>query len=89
VKPAERLVCHVGYGVDDPVNEDLGRVFDVNGIAVAGQKSRNSVLWTNLFWNVTEALQLGFEVSYRETDYMAPSVSNQAMVYHLRTRLIF
>ena len=40
-------------------------------------------------WDVTDAFQLAFEVSRRETDYIAPSVSNEAMVFHFRSRLLF
>ena len=80
---------HVGYGVDNPDDDDLGRVVDPIPGPISGQRSRNSVGWTNIFWNVTESFELGFEVSYRETDYVAPSLSNHAMVYHFRSRLIF
>ena len=88
-KPVDCLAWHVGYGTDDPHNQDLGQILDNTGTPIAGQKSRNTVYWTNWMWNVTDFFQLDFEVSRRETDYIAPSVSNEAMIYHFRTRLTF
>ena len=68
----------------------LGQIVNPStGAPIAGQRSRNVVCWTNLIWNVTDFFQLGFEVSYRETHYIAPSVSNEAMIYHFRSRLLF
>ena len=88
-KPTDKLTWHVGFGTDDPSNQDLGQFLDSTGTPIAGQKSRNTVYWTNLMWDVTDAFQLAFEVSRRETDYIAPSVSNEAMVFHFRSRLLF
>lgn len=85
----DSVAWHIGYGIDNPNNSDLGRNVDPGLGPLSGQRSRNSVWWTSLFWNVTESFELGFEVSSRETEYIAPSVSNEAMVYHFRTRLIF
>ena len=88
-RPFDCLTWHVGYGVDDPKNEDLGQVLNSAGVAIAGQRSRNTVGWTNLMWNVTEFFQLGFEVSYRETHYITPSEANESLVFHFRSRLLF
>lgn len=88
-KPTDHLTWHVGFGTDDPNNQDLGQFLGSTGTPIAGQKSRNTVYWTNLMWDVTDSFQLAFEVSRRETDYIAPSVSNEAMIYHFRTRLKF
>lgn len=93
VKLTDSLTFHIGYGVDDPRNEDLGVIrqdpFDPTSQAIAGQRSRNEVAWTNLMWDVSEYFDVAFEVSHRETDYIAPSVSNNAMIYHFRSRLKF
>lgn len=93
LKPTDCLTFHIGYGIDDPRNEDLGVLrqdpFDPASTPVAGQRSRNAVGWTNLIWDVNEHFDVAFEVSHRETDYIAPSVSNDAMVYHFRSRLKF
>ena len=34
-----------------------------------------------------DSLPVDLYDSYRETDYLAPSISNRAMVYHFRSRL--
>ena len=38
-------------------------------------------------WDVSEVFDVALEVSHRETDYIAPSISNQAMPYHFRARM--
>ena len=83
------LTLHVGYGIDDPRNSDVGQFLDDNLNPVAGQRSLNQVVWTNLIWEVSEYFDMGFEVSHRKSDYIAPSISNDAMVYHFRSRLKF
>jgi hypothetical protein len=83
------LTAHVGYGIDDPRDGDVGQFLDDNLNPVAGQRSRNEVIWANLIWDVTNCFDVAFEVSYRETDYVAPSESNTAMIYHFRSRLKF
>ena len=47
------------------------------------------MIWANLIWGGTKCLHVAFEVSYRETAYVAPSESNSAMIYHFRSRLKF
>lgn len=85
-----KLTLRGGYGIDDPRNEDLGQFLDPGTLTpLIGQRSRNTVAWISLFYDVTEAFQLGFEVSHRETDYIAPSISNDADVFHFRSRFQF
>lgn len=85
-----RLTLRGGYGIDDPRNEDLGQFLDPGTLTpLIGQRSRNSVAWISLFYDVTDAFQFAFEVSHRETDYIAPSISNDAQVFHFRSRLAF
>jgi len=88
-KLTDCLTTHVGYGIDDPCDQDVGQFLDDDLNPIAGQRSRNEVIWANLIWDVGAYLDVGFEVSYRETDYVAPSVSNSAMVYHFRSRVKF
>ena len=83
------LTMHGGYGIDDPRNSDVGQFLDNSLNPVAGQRSLNQVVWANLMWDVSEYFDIGFEVSHRKTDYIAPSISNEAMVYHFRSRLKF
>jgi hypothetical protein len=88
-KLSPNLTAHLGYGVDDPRNADVGQFLDDTLTPVAGQRSRNRVIWANLICDVTEAFGVAIEVSQRETDYVAPSISNDAMIYHFRARLKF
>lgn len=91
LKLTDRLTFHSGYGVDNPRDEDLGQFLGPapGFVPIAGQRSRNEVCWANLICAVSSNLDVGFEVSYRETEYLAPSVSNEGMIYHLRTRIRF
>ena len=93
LKLNECVTFHTGYGIDDPRNEDLGVIradpFDPLSTPIAGQAARNEVFWANLIWDVSKQFDVGFEVAYRETDYIAPSVSNTGMIYHFRARLKF
>jgi hypothetical protein len=73
------LHSHFGYGIDDPLDRDL----------TAGQARRNRFYFGNILWDVTRSLDVGFEVSYWETDYMPPLADNDAMVYDTRVRIKF
>jgi len=74
-----RLHSHFGYSVDDPFDTDL----------TPGLPSRNEFLFANLIWDATKSIEVGFELSRWETDYMAPLRGNDAMVYHSRVRIKF
>jgi hypothetical protein len=54
------LHTHWGYGIDDPRNADLALT----------QIARNETVWANLVWDVTQSLRLGFEITFRDTDYV-------------------
>ncbi len=80
------LHSHVGYCVDDPLDRTV-----VEGLTVA-RPIRNQLIFANLIWDVSESLEIGFEVSHWETDYanITPvDISNDSMVYHTRVRLKF
>jgi hypothetical protein len=55
------LHTHWGEGIDDPVNRDLS----------TGQISKNQTTFANLIWDVTKQFRVGFEVSWKKTDYVA------------------
>jgi len=55
----EKLHMHVGYGIDDPVDQDVA----------PGQRLRNETYFSNLIWDVTEGFRVGVEVAWRETAY--------------------
>ncbi len=54
----DRLNTHVGYGVDDPANEDfqIGRNY-------------NQFIFANVVFAITDALSTGLEVTYWRTSY--------------------
>jgi hypothetical protein len=54
------LHTHWGYAIDDPHNVDLA----------LGQVARNETVFANLLWDVTRSLRLGFELTFRETEYV-------------------
>lgn len=56
-----RLHTHWGYGVDDPLDRDLA----------AGQVRYNDTIFANVLWDVTQSFRLGFEFTYRESEYVA------------------
>ena len=80
------LHSHMGYCVDDPLDRTV-----VEGLTAA-RPIRNQLIFANLIWDVSESLEIGFEVSHWETDYanITPvDVSNDSMIYHTRVRLKF
>lgn len=80
------LHSHFGAGIDDPLDRNLSPF----------QIRRNEVVYANIIWDVRDWLDIGFEVSYRETAYVDLQVTptdvlrdNQAMIYHTRVRMKF
>ncbi len=65
------LHSHTGIGIDDPNN---------NNITVAAGRTYNSTLYSNLLWDLggeEKKFRIGFEFTYRQTDYKDPSLSNK------------
>jgi hypothetical protein len=56
---------------------------------IANQRSRNEAYWANAIWKMSEQWETRFEVSRQKTDYIAPSVSSRAMLYHFLVRYNF
>ena len=74
------LHSHVGYGIDNPEDLDLG----------LGQRSRNSTYFANLIWDVNSSFRLASEFTYRETEYnFATPVSNEGPGYHFQLQWLF
>lgn len=67
----DRVVIHGGYGLDAPVRGDLA----ADGIAL------NDAWFSSLFWDVTKTVQLGFQVDYRNTDYVTLPDNSAAVFY--------
>ena len=74
-----RVTTHVGFGVDDPRDGDLGFVDPVNGV---GQISYNEVAWWNAIWNVNKFFELALELSHRRTRFLDPSADNEGGTVH-------
>jgi hypothetical protein len=78
------LHTHVGYGVDDPLDRDLdadpldsGRVF-------------NSTLYGNILWDLNQAFRIGFEFTWRETNYRAAALpDNEGAGFHTQLQWTF
>jgi hypothetical protein len=74
------LHSHVGYGIDNPEDTDLG----------LGQRSRNSTYFANLLWDVNSAFRVAFEFTWRETEYNFPTpAGNEGPGYHTQLRWSF
>ena len=76
---------YVGYGIDDPRNQDVG--FITTDINDPGQRTFNQVVWGSILWDITDFFQLGFEVSHRETHYLNPLASDEGMLFHFSSTL--
>ena len=66
--PVNRLWLNLGYGFDDPDEEDFG-------VAEGSTKTekffdKNSVVFGSVFYNLTSTVQTMLEVSWLETDYL-------------------
>jgi hypothetical protein len=57
-----QLHIHCGYGIDDPINNDLA----------AGQIASNQTFFNTLLWDLSRTVQFGLEVDYRRTNYVEP-----------------
>jgi hypothetical protein len=61
--PVEWLNCNLGYGLDDPDDGDLNK----------GNRSKNELLFANVFFKLNSAVTLGFEYSHMTTSYQEAS----------------
>lgn len=74
------LHSHVGYGIDDPTDSDLG----------IGQRRENSTYFGNILWDVNPSLRLGFEFTWRETKYNSPvPLDNEGAGFHTQMQWAF
>jgi hypothetical protein len=55
----DKLHTHVGYGIDDPNDNDLG----------ADAILRNDAFYSNLIWDVNQTIRIGCELTHRSTSY--------------------
>ncbi len=77
----DEVHVHVGYGVDNPRDGDLAPI----------QIRRNETYFMNWVWDVSKAVQLGFEVDYRQTDYtqFVPNAFLDSDAVIVATRLLW
>ena len=74
----EQLHTHWGYGIDDPMDRDLD----------PSQRSRNQTYFSNMIWDVTPLFGVGFEFTWRETDYVA-LIDNEGAGFHTQLQWKF
>ena len=53
------LHSHAGYGIDDPMDRDVSPT----------QRTYNSTIFANVLWDVNATFRIGFEFTYRKTNY--------------------
>jgi hypothetical protein len=74
------LHSHFGAGIDDPANSELN----------AGQIALNHTVFANLIWDVNTTFRIAGELTFRETDYVAPAVfSNDSVGMHVQLQWKF
>lgn len=69
---------HVGYGVDDPRDDD---------IAVLG-RTKNETYFANLIWDVNSTFRIGGELAWRKTDYLTLP-DNDGISFHTQFQWAF
>ena len=72
----DRLNWNLAYGIDDPDNQDLNN----------GNRSKNQVMLTSVYYKITSAVTAAFEYNYMTTYYKGqPNASDNrfqgAMIY--------
>lgn len=74
------LHTHLGYGIDDPDDDDVG---------VTG-RTKNETYFANLLWDINSTFRIGFEFTYRETDYFSPTLlDNEGAGFHTQFQWAF
>ena len=72
------LHSHFGYGIDDPLDRDVA----------LGSPLYNSTIYSNLLWDVNSTFRVGFEVTWRQTQYrVAPD--KEAAGFHTQFQWSF
>lgn len=79
-----RLHNHTGYGIDDPRNRDIGTS------AASLGRTLNSTIYSNLLWDVNQTFRVGFEFTWRETNYSsAVNPNNEGAGFHTQFQWAF
>lgn len=72
------LHSHFGYGIDNPLNQDVA----------AGGRLSNKVMFANLLWDLNPTFRLGFELTWRKTEYKALR-DNEGAGFHTQFQWAF
>jgi hypothetical protein len=66
------LHSHFGAGVDDPADSELAPL----------QIAQNRTVFANLIWDLNQSFRIAGELTFRDTDYIGPAVSNDGVGLH-------
>ncbi len=73
VKPIDRVTIYLGYGIDDPHDEDLGGGSidkdTLPDLLTPGPITRNQMYYTHIFYDITKAMKVSLEVMQIQTEY--------------------
>jgi hypothetical protein len=73
---------HTGWGIDDPIDRDAA----LDPLALG--RIRNTVFYSNLLWDLNQTFRVGFEFTWRETDY-AVLPDNEGAGFHTQFQWAF
>jgi hypothetical protein len=80
---------HVGYGIDDPIDRDVGSgPHSNNPNEFFFARLRNETIFCNLLWDVTQSFRVGFEFTWRETTYRT-GLDNEGAGFHTQLQWSF
>lgn len=78
------LHSHTGFGVDDPLDRDVA------DSPLAFGRVYNSTIYSNLIWDPNPAFRVGFEFTWRETNYKAVlNPDNEGAGFHTQFQWSF
>ena len=76
------LHSHTGFGIDDPIDNDI------SSAAAALGRTYNSTIYSNLLWDLNNAFRIGFEFTWRQTNYTVLA-DNEGPGFHTQFQWLF
>jgi len=76
------LHSHIGYGIDDPNDNDISTA------ALALGRTYNSTIYSNLLWDLNNVFRIGVEFTWRQTNY-AVLPDNEGPGFHTQFQWVF